>query len=98
MGEDGGGSVTINLHTQWEIIGSAQLDGTEVDLCVVTKGLKGKIDAKRVVEAKWEPDAADDVTWDGGRWVHWWHTEWCPVESSNARATHWMPVPQPPNA
>lgn len=81
--------VTDYAKRQWQPIETAPRDGTEVDLWVVHT--EPQIDGKT-----WSPLRQADCSWsenEGGLWVQF---QDIPVEDYGWVATHWMPLPSPP--
>jgi hypothetical protein len=76
--------------TEWQPIETAPKEGALIDLWVV---------ASRQWRPHGEASRVTDCRWLDGRWIEYTYDgDDVPVENEHYTATHWMPLPEPPNA
>lgn len=81
---------TSTLMSKWQPIETAPKNGTLVDLWIINHLGAGQ----RLLHCRWEQDYEDE-----GRWEQLYsETRGCffTAFDERARATHWMPLPDPP--
>lgn len=91
---------------EWKPIETAPKDGTEIDLWVreFSVGGAGALSAKdvgRYPSARWGKQReiyTDPYECREGAegWLHKDGLHWLLIENGGYRATHWMPLPEPP--
>lgn len=80
--------------SEWQPIETAPKDGTLVDLWIINH----LGDGERRPNCRWEQDHEDDE--DEGRWEQMYSEasgSFFTAFDERARATHWMPLPDPPH-